>query len=141
MVNGQWVRDPFPNNVIPQGRIDPVAQKFLQYFLRPNTTPAAGIDPWRNNFVFAPNLARDNYHNVATKVDQNISDKTRMFFRYAYNYRSENRYVNGITSGPAQDGQLPLERVNHGGVVDWVRTVRSSLSSVFSRARATARSS
>src|SRR5206468_4491299 len=100
---------------------------FLQYFLRPNTTPAAGIDPWRNNFVFAPNLARDNYHNVATKVDQNISDKTRMFFRYAYNYRSENRYVNGITSGPAQDGQLPLERVNHGGVVDWVRTVRSSL--------------
>ncbi len=50
-----------------------------------------------------------------------------MFFRYAYNKRTEERYTNGITSGPAQDGQLPLERINHTGVADWVRTMGSSL--------------
>ena len=75
----------------------------------------AGTDPWRNNFFFAPNLAFDTFHNYATKVDQNISDKTRMFVRYAYNKRTEERYTNGITTGPAQDGQLPLERTNHDG--------------------------
>src|SRR4029453_17797749 len=104
----QWVRTAFPNNTIPQDRIDPMARRFLQYFLRPNTTPTSG-DPWRNNFNFAPNLAFDDFHNFATKVDQNLSEKTRMFFRYAYNTRAETRYTNGITTGPAQDGQLPLE--------------------------------
>ena len=121
-----WVRDPFLNNVIPADRIDPMAQRFLQYFLRPNTTPASG-DPWRNNFAFAPNLAYDDFNNYATKVDQNLSNKTRMFFRYAYNMRAETRYTNGITTGPAQDGQLPLERTNHTGVADWVRTMGTSV--------------
>jgi len=125
-VNGTWVRNAFEGNIIPQDRINPMARQFLQYFLRPNTTPASG-DPWRNNYAFAPNLAFDEFHNYATKVDQNISDKTRMFFRYAYNKRVETRYTNGITSGPAQDGQLPLERLNHTGVADWVRTMSSSL--------------
>ena len=125
--NGQWVRDPFPNNRIPAGRIDPLAQRFAQYFLQPNAAPPGGSDPWRNNFVFAPNLAFDTFRNLATKVDQNISDRTKMFVRYAYNKRTEQRSTNGILSGPAQDGQLPLWRINHSGVADWVRTLSSSL--------------
>jgi hypothetical protein len=125
--NGQWVRDPFPGNVIPANRIDPMAAKFAQYFLQPNSAAPAGSDPWRNNFVFAPNLAFDTFRNIATKVDQNISEKTKMFVRYAYNKRTEQRSTNGITSGPAQDGQLPLWRINHSGVADWVRTVSPSL--------------
>jgi Carboxypeptidase regulatory-like domain/TonB-dependent Receptor Plug Domain len=124
--NGQWVRDAFPGNVIPSDRINPIARNLTQYFLRPTTSPTSG-DPWRNNFVFAPNLAEDAFKNYSTKVDQNISSRTRMFFRYAYNKRTETRYTNGITSGPAQDGQLPLERTNKTGVADWVRTVGSSL--------------
>jgi hypothetical protein len=125
--SGQWVRGPFPGNVIPPNRIDPMARKLTQYFLRPNTTAPAGTDPWRNNFVFAPNLAFDTFRNIATKVDQNVSDKTKMFVRYGHNKRTEQRFTNGITEGPAQDGQLPLERVNYTGVADWVRTMRSSL--------------
>src|SRR5882762_9799393 len=124
--NGQWVRDPFPNNQIPLGRINPMAQKFVQYFLQRNATAPAGSDPWRNNYVFAPNLAFDTFHNIATKVDQNISDRTKLFVRYAYNKRTEHRSTKGIVSGPAQDGQLPLWRINHTGVADWVRTVSSS---------------
>lgn len=124
--NGQWVRDPFPGNVIPSNRINPIAQRMTQYFLRPNATPTSG-DPWRNNFVFAPNLAEDAFKNYATKVDQNLTPQTKMFFRYAYNKRTETRFTNGITTGPAQDGQLPLERSNHTGVVDWVSSVSPSL--------------
>ena len=114
--------------VIPQDRINPIARKLLLSTFRVPTRrrPPAPI-PWRNNFVFAPNLAYDTFYNIATKVDQNISDKTQMFFRYAQNKRTEKRYTNGITSGPAQDGQLPLERINYTGVADWVRTVGNSL--------------
>jgi hypothetical protein len=124
--NGQWVREPFFNNIIPDNRINPIARNLAKYFLRPNQVPVSG-DPWRQNFLAAPNLADDTYYNVATKVDQNFSDRTRMFFRYGYNTRAETRWTNGVYTGPAQDGQLPLERVNHTGVVDWVRTVSSSL--------------
>src|SRR5438128_3296996 len=31
--SGQWVRDPFPNNQVPANRINPLAQRFTQYFL------------------------------------------------------------------------------------------------------------
>ncbi|MBW8862228.1 MAG: carboxypeptidase regulatory-like domain-containing protein [Acidobacteria bacterium] len=127
LVNGQWVRDPFPNNQIPANRINPVAQQLAQYFLKPNAAAPGGSDPWRNNFVFAPNLAFDTFNNLVTKVDHNFSDRTRMFVRYAYNLRTEDRSTNGITSGPAQDGSKPLQRKNHTGVADWVNTVSSSL--------------
>src|SRR5439155_1294187 len=79
------------------------------------------------NYVFAPNLAFDTFRNIASKFDQNISEKTKMFVRYAYNKRTEQRSTNGILTGPAQDGQLPLWRINHSGVVDWVRTVSPSM--------------
>src|SRR5437867_9133833 len=117
---GQWVRDPFPNNQVPANRINPIAQRFTQYFLQPNSAAPAGSDPWRNNFVFAPNLAFDTFQNIATKVDHNVSDRTRLFVRYGQNKRTEQRSTNGITSGPAQDGQLPLERTNKTGVADYV---------------------
>jgi hypothetical protein len=125
--NGQWVRDPFPNNQIPANRINPIARNVSQYFLKPNQAAPAGNDPWRNNFLFAPNLAADTFKNLATKVDQNLSTKTRMFFRYAYNNRAEHRSTNGVLTGPAQDGQLPLNRVNHTGVADWVRVMNNAL--------------
>jgi len=127
LVNGQWVRDPFPNNRIPANRMSPLAQQFLQYFLKPNAAAPANSDPWRNNFVFAPNLAFDTFNNLVTKVDHNFSDRTKMFVRYAYNLRTEDRSTNGITSGPAQDGSKPLQRKNHTGVADWVNTASSTL--------------
>src|SRR5207249_1449013 len=124
---GQFVRDPFPGNVIPANRIDPMARTLSQYFLQPNAAAPAGSDPWRNNFVFAPNLAFDTFQNIATKVDQNVSDKTKVFVRYGQNQRTEQRSTNGIVTGPAQDGQLPLERTNKTGVADYVTTISPSL--------------
>jgi hypothetical protein len=39
-VNGVWTRDPFPGNIIPPDRINPIAQKVLEYMPAPNTTTA-----------------------------------------------------------------------------------------------------
>ncbi|MFN0111516.1 MAG: carboxypeptidase regulatory-like domain-containing protein [Blastocatellia bacterium] len=124
-VNGVWTRDPFPNNIIPTNRINPIAQKLLAFYPKANTTPVTG-DPWRNNFADIPNIANDKFKNWIFKIDQNIGEKDKIFFRYGYNNRAEIRWSNGIRSGPAQDGQLPLNRVNYTGVADWVRTISNT---------------
>jgi hypothetical protein len=118
---GGWLRDPFPNNIIPQSRINPNAAKIVAMLPVPNTT-TAGSDPWRNNFALSPNVATDTFQNHAFKVDQVISSKDKVFFRFGYNTRTEWRFTEGVFSGPAANGQLPLQRINHTGVVDWVHT-------------------
>jgi hypothetical protein len=124
-VNGQWVRDQFQCNgvlnVICPNRINPIAQKLLAFYPKPNTVTPGG-DPWRNNYADIPNIANDKFKNWIFKIDQNIGDKDKVFFRYGYNNRAEIRWDNGITSGPAQSGQLPLNRINYAGVADWVHT-------------------
>jgi len=125
-VNGSFVRDAFPGNIIPPERINAIARELSQYFLRPNTTPASG-DPWRNNYSASTNRDIEEFYNFATKVDQNFGDTTRMFFRYAQNNRLSNSWTNGITTGPAQDGGIPFERLNNTGVVDWVRTMSAPI--------------
>ena len=49
LVNGQYVRDPFPGNVIPTQYFDPVAVNLLKYYPAPNRPGNAvtGV----NNFV------------------------------------------------------------------------------------------
>ncbi|MDX2029601.1 MAG: TonB-dependent receptor [Blastocatellia bacterium] len=120
-VNGVWTRDPFPNNIIPANRISPIAQKLLSFYPKPNTVTPGG-DPWRNNYADIPNIANDKFKNWIFKVDQSFGEKDKVFFRYGYNNRAEIRWTNGITEGPAQDGQLPLNRVNYTGVADWLHT-------------------
>ncbi|MPY91135.1 MAG: hypothetical protein GEU99_24880 [Luteitalea sp.] len=125
--DGDWVRDPFPNNIIPQDRIHPMAEQFLDFYPFPNSEPNTGCGSYECNYFFAPNLATDTFYNFASKVEHVFSEKTKMFVRYAQNDREELRWTNGITEGPAQDGQLPLDRINYTGVWDWVRTMSPSL--------------
>jgi Carboxypeptidase regulatory-like domain/TonB dependent receptor/TonB-dependent Receptor Plug Domain len=125
-VGTQWVRNQFENNIIPDHMIHPLARKLMLYFPKPNQTSRSG-EPWRNNFSDIPNMARDDFTNWAFKIDQRISENDKIYFRYGHNKRTEMRWTNGITEGPAQNGQLPLIRINHSGVVDWVHTFNSSL--------------
>jgi Carboxypeptidase regulatory-like domain len=112
-------------NVICPDRINPIAQKLLAFYPKPNNV-SPGSEPWRNNFADIPNIANDKFKNWIFKIDQNLGEKDKVFFRYGYNNRAEIRWTNGITSGPAQDGQLPLNRINYAGVADWVHTFSAS---------------
>jgi len=129
-VAGQWIREPLQCrgvlNVICPERISSVAKAMIGYYPGANTS-TPGTDPWRNNYADIPNIARDEFKNYIFKVDQVIGDKDRIFFRYGYNNRKEIRWTNAITTGPAQDGQLPLERINYTGVADWVHTFHQGL--------------
>jgi carboxypeptidase family protein len=78
LVNGSYVRDPFPGNVIPRQSLDPVALKMLQYWPQPNRPgdPLTG----QNNFAGTAGLPT-NGDQYTIKVDHNITDRQRLFVR------------------------------------------------------------
>ena len=118
-VNGQWVRDPFPGNIIPADRINPVAGQLLQYWPTPNNRDPA-VPAWQNNLAYAEHFNKDEFWNWVGKVDHNFSPNDRVFGRWGRNERNELRNTTAIRSGPSQDGQLPLIRTNDALVADWV---------------------
>jgi hypothetical protein len=116
----QWVRDPFPGNVIPRERINPTALQLIKYFPLPNTS-TAGVNYSTSNYFISGGdaSARDRFYNLVTKIDRNLGDRHHVFLRYGQNDRTEMRTTNGIFDKPGADGQLPLRRANWTGALDW----------------------
>ncbi len=126
---GVFDRSPFPNNIIPRDRINPIAQKILSYFPNPNTT-TPGEDYSQKNLFLSGGLnpAGDAFYNLAIKVDQNVSERHRFFVRYTRNDRTETRPTNGVAADkPGVDGQDPLKRINDSASIDWVSTLSPTL--------------
>ncbi len=117
--SGNPVRKPFPGNQIPASMINPIALKILGYFPQPNTT-TPGQAYSQLDYSLPGYFARDKFYNLIAKVDQNIGDVHKMFFRYAQNSRTEDRNDNGVFKGPGQGGQQPFQRLNWAFVADWV---------------------
>jgi hypothetical protein len=126
-VGSNWVRDPFPGNVIPQDRLNPTALQLIKYFPLPNTvTP--GLNYSTSNYFISGGdaSARDRFYNLVTKIDRNLGDRQHVFLRYGQNDRTEMRTYNGIFDKPGADGQLPLRRANWTGAVAWTTTLGSA---------------
>src|SRR5262249_29496563 len=72
-------RRPFPNNLIPKDRLDPVALNVVNYFPRPNRPPdtIAGAFNFRSNRVTA-----QTGDFVMAKVDHCITDNNKITGRY-----------------------------------------------------------
>src|SRR5262252_3470083 len=124
-VNGVFTRNPFPGNIVPADRIDPVAKQLMQYYPAANCTTAGNPD-WQNNLCYNEHFNKDQFWNWVGKVDQNFGNKDRLFFRWGKNTRHEVRNTTAIRSGPAQNGQLPLIRANDAFVGDWVHIFGNS---------------
>ncbi|MFN3322586.1 MAG: TonB-dependent receptor domain-containing protein [Bryobacteraceae bacterium] len=99
MENGQWVRDPFPGNRIPQSRFDPAVNKLL-----------AG-NPWRQQTtdgVFTPAGPTQNlvfeadgkyrFERFDIKIDHQFSSVHKLFGRYSQvRHRSPERPIRQVT--------------------------------------------
>ncbi|MGH9633188.1 MAG: hypothetical protein ACRD7E_33225, partial [Bryobacteraceae bacterium] len=76
-----FIRDPFPGNVIPQDRIDPVARNIAQFWPAPNApgNPRTGV----NNFgrTDSNSISKDTF---SLRVDHHFSDRNRFFTRFSY---------------------------------------------------------
>ena len=122
--NGVTTRTPFPGNVIPASKFDPVSVKALSAFtsagqLVPNNNGAVGSVAYvRNNYFVASGSEVRPNTKISVKGDHIFNDKHRMSGYYGYN-RS---YVRPSANGPAT---LPGLYTNyndtqrHSDVVRW----------------------
>jgi hypothetical protein len=116
-VNGSTItRTPFPGNLIPTTRLNPVSQAYMQYYPEPNLPGAAnGFDNYGNGNV----PYTDNYNNELGRIDYNMSDRSRMFLnvRHNYEYQLKNNFFGNIATGST------LTRENWGATLDEVYTI------------------
>ena len=97
-VNGQVVRDPFQNNIIPANRIDPVAARIQA--LIPRATRPGLINNWDQEFP------ADTIKSIATlKVDHNVNNSGRLSGYYS---RYWGPHYNGSDGLP-----IPITKVRH----------------------------
>lgn len=108
-------RTPFPGNVIPTSRLNPVALKYLQYFPQPNTP---GLANGLQNFIVNA-VDSDNYDNELGRADINLTEKNRLSFDARHNYRAQNKnqFFNNAATGNY------LYRINQGATLDDVYTI------------------
>ena len=110
---GTAVRTPFPNNVIPAGRISPISQSLASYL------PAATNGGIQNNYLAVlPQLI--NNDSTTNKVDLNVSDKNRAFALF-----STGKYTTNFTgSYAAGTSALPLPYTQSRFVTEYATTAQ-----------------
>jgi outer membrane receptor protein involved in Fe transport len=108
----------FPGNIIPASMLSPQAQNLLQYMPLPNLSGTV------NNYEATfPN--NDRYNQTIDRIDQNIGDTTRLYFRYALN---NEQYLTGAT-GPYNYTDLPVATTNWVG--GWTQTIAPTVVNDF----------
>ena len=81
--NGQgFLRDPFPGNIIPANRLDPVSKNFLRFYPLPNRTPDNAFTNLNNFFGAVSN--KRTLDNHTARVDHRFSEKNNFTARYTF---------------------------------------------------------
>ncbi|MFZ4795015.1 MAG: TonB-dependent receptor domain-containing protein [Blastocatellia bacterium] len=122
--NGKLIRDPFPGNIIPANRINPVAKSALAFLPAPN---AAGDSLGLNNYVNSSAVPRFlvDFEAHSGRLDYSLSENTKIFGRLAFNRLDE---VRGYRYGNAADpsGNVPFVRQNYNGVSGITHTLNNT---------------
>lgn len=118
--NLQYTRSPFPGNVIPVQRLDPVAQKSLEFYPKPNAS--AGPFFRNNYFVFSPETNQAN--GMIVKLDHSVTDKHRVTFNGSFTngLAGAPRLFNSIADPGGNDSKYSARK----GTVDWTFTRNAS---------------
>jgi hypothetical protein len=117
---------PFFDNKVPAGRIDPVVAKLIALFPEPN---AAGE---LNNFVRNA-LAEDNTDNYDGRVDWTPSQNDTVFARYNYSnrFRFIPGYLGGLADGSSTSAWGRQYLKNHSLVLGWTHVFSASMVNDF----------
>ena len=78
--NPQYLRDPFPGNIIPQNRIDPIAKGILGYTESPNL----GLYPLGQGRFLNNESARNTNDQYSVRVDHTLGVTDQLFGRYSF---------------------------------------------------------
>jgi len=84
---GRFSRQPFPNNIIPQVRLDPVAQNILKHWSAPNQP---GLRDGRNNYFTNQPAQEDTWVHLA-RLDHAFHENHRIFLRLNKDFWEEHK--------------------------------------------------
>ncbi len=121
---------PFPGNIIPPNRIDPVGAKLLSYYnlVTPNVNPGLGFAPWTNNY-YNLEVEHDTWRNALVKVDYHLSDRDTLSFHWGGQGRWS--VTNSITgypdSDPANMNGHQAQPKSETGTAQWTHTFSPTL--------------
>lgn len=114
-----YVRDPFPGNVIPAGRQDPVARNIMKFYPQPNTQGA----PWTEaNNYYAQGSTHLDIDQIDGRFDHNFSANHRFFVRYSYRNQDNLPPVLWPQELKAAETNNNERNRMHNGVIDYTMT-------------------
>jgi Carboxypeptidase regulatory-like domain len=88
--NPEYIRDPFPGNMIPTDRLNPIALQVLGDIPPPNQS---GDSVTQLNNWYAGNVqSLDDFQNLIARVDHNVSGNWKIFGRWEHNFRNGGRH-------------------------------------------------
>jgi len=126
--SGANVRDPFPNNMIPASRIDPIMRRYLDLYPLPNRPGVA------NNYILNPKYT-DNNDQGDVKIDHNFSSRDALMFRFS---RGDRTFVTplNVPGVPfngyfAANEYLPQVINNQGAALSYSHTFSSRVINEF----------
>jgi hypothetical protein len=115
---------PFPGNVIPTNRIDPISQAFMKLYPNPNQAVEAPNPPnVGNNFIISPNES-DTIDQGDGRIDYVASEKDRVFLRYSQSGRTDLRPapLPGLANGGDSSTGIGYEDTQ-GASLGYTRTI------------------
>jgi outer membrane receptor protein involved in Fe transport len=110
---------PFPGNIIPSSRINPLGQALLNFFPLPNYTPTLAAQTNVVNY-FEQASATHPRRNSVLRVDGTVTSKISAYFRWNSDYDTSNVLYDGVPFTSDQGGTLgatgisPIEHPNGG---------------------------
>ncbi|MGE0130595.1 MAG: hypothetical protein AB7U82_21155 [Blastocatellales bacterium] len=106
--NPQYLRDPFPNNVIPENRIDPVARALVGMYPKSNIS----VGPFLSNNYWINSPFENQADGVIGKLDHRLTEKHQLSANF--NYSSGLRKSPEFFPEPANSGSPSYEYENGG---------------------------
>ncbi|MGO9232366.1 MAG: carboxypeptidase regulatory-like domain-containing protein [Bryobacteraceae bacterium] len=117
---GVTSRTPFPNNMIPTSKQDPVAQKLIALYPGTNQPVASGKYPVNDLFVDTPGAQNTDQGDV--RVDHRLSDKDSLFGSLSWNdtYKTAGQPLPGALDGATFNG-VPETDLSRNAMISWAR--------------------
>jgi Carboxypeptidase regulatory-like domain/TonB dependent receptor-like, beta-barrel/TonB-dependent Receptor Plug Domain len=117
---------PFPGNVIPPSRIDPVARAIFDLLPAPNS-------PGANNYTRPDAQITDDADRFLGRADLRLTNSDNVFARYIYTTRKRvlPGWFGGIIDGTSSSALADQSMKSHGLVTGWTRIMSPTLVNEF----------
>lgn len=118
--NSQYIRDQFPDNRIPENRIDPVARRVAAFFPAPNTAPRNQFTQLDNFIATGKGVSDDDRFDA--RIDHNFSQSLRVYGRGSY-LRGVGVPFNGFDTLGTSSGDGPSDSKNYNITLNAIYTI------------------